>query len=96
MREYAANFDQIQTMLSLSNKAKDQILSLNKNPLPGSKYKEVFIGLGNEGQVYGVNLSKEEYATYTTEKSEREKIELMAENYGSIEMAIQMFAEQMN
>lgn len=96
MREYAANFDQIQTMLSLSNKAKDQILSLNKNPLPGDKYKEVFIGLGNEGQVYGVNLSKEEYATYTTEKAEREKIELMAENYGSLEMAIQMFAEQMN
>lgn len=95
MREYANDFDAIQASLSLSDKAKEQILSLNRNNLPGGKYKEVFIGLGNEGNIYGLNVSKEEYATYTTEKSEKEKIELLAEQYGDLETGIKMFADKM-
>ncbi|WP_459641398.1 TraG family conjugative transposon ATPase [Flavobacterium sp. CGRL2] len=95
MREYANDFDAIQASLSLSDKAKEQILSLNRNNLPGGKYKEVFIGLGNEGTIYGLNVSKEEYATYTTEKSEKEKIELLADQYGDLETGIKMFADKM-
>lgn len=95
MREYANDFDAIQASLSLSNKAKELVLSLNKNNLPGSKYKEVFIGLGNEGSVYGINVSKEEYATYTTEKSEKEKIEDLTEKYQDLETGIKIYAEEM-
>ena len=96
MRDYAANFDEIQSLLSLSEKAKEQVLSLNLNLLPGKKYKEVFIALGNEGQVYGVDLSKQEYATYTTEKREKTQIEEYKKKFGSLEMAIEEFASQMN
>lgn len=95
MREYANDFDAIQASLSLSNKAKELVLSLNKNNLPGSKYKEVFIGLGNEGSVYGINVSKEEYATYTTEKSEKEKIEDLTEKYQDLETGIKIYADEM-
>lgn len=95
MREYANNFDEIQAALSLSNKAKELVLSLNRNNLPGTKYKEVFVGLGNEGSVYGINVSKEEYATYTTEKREREQIEDLAEKYGDLETGIKIFAEEL-
>lgn len=95
MREYANDFTAIQASLSLSDKAKEQILSLNKNNLPGGKYKEVFIGLGNEGTVYGVNVSKEEYACYTTEKPEKVAIEDYAKQFGDLEMGIKIFAERM-
>lgn len=95
MREYANDFDAIQASLSLSNKAKELVLSLNKNNIPGSKYKEVFVGLGNEGSVYGINVSKEEYATYTTEKSEKEKIEDLTEKYQDLETGIKIYAEEM-
>lgn len=95
MREYAKNFDAIQASLSLSDKAKEQILSLNKNNLPGSKYKEVFVGLGNEGSVYGVNVSKEEYGCYTTEKPEKTAIEDLSQQYGDLETGIRLFAERM-
>lgn len=95
MREYANDFDAIQASLSLSNKAKELVLSLNKNNIPGSKYKEVFIGLGNEGSVYGINVSKEEYATYTTEKSEKEKIEDLTQKHQDLETGIKIYAEEM-
>ncbi|WP_289058740.1 TraG family conjugative transposon ATPase [uncultured Flavobacterium sp.] len=95
MREYANDFDAIQAALSLSPKAKEQILSLNRNNIPGGKYKEVFIGLGNEGTVYGINVSKEEYSTYTTEKKEKEEIELLAEKFGDLETGIKIFADKM-
>lgn len=94
-REYANEFDKIQEMLSLTNKAKNQVLSLNKNNIPGEKYKEVFIGLGNEGGVYGVNLSKEEYATYTTEKPEKEQVMKYYKQFNNMEMAIKLYAEDL-
>jgi len=96
MREYANAFDAIQSTLSLTDKAKELVLSLNKNNIPGSKYKEVFIGLGNEGKVYGVNVSKEEYGTYTTEKKEKERIDDLIEKFGGdSETAIKLFAEEL-
>lgn len=95
MNQYINNFDEIQSLLSLSNKTKNLVLSLNQNLIPGPKYKEVFIGLGTEGEVYGVNLSKEEYAVYTTEKLEKERIQDLEKEYGSLEMAIKIFAEEL-
>lgn len=93
MREYVNDMDRIQRLLSLSNKAKDLVLSLNKNKIPNQRYKEVFIGLGNEGDIYGVNLSWEEYATYTTEKTEKNIIMNYYKEFGDIDMAIKQFAE---
>lgn len=96
MREYSNSFKEIQTMLSLDNAAAEQVLSLNQNNTKGDKYKEVFIGLANQGGVYGVNLSDVEYATYTTDKTETEEIELLEKQYNSLEQAIILFAEKRN
>lgn len=95
MREYSKDIDRIQKLLSLDNKAKEMILSLNLNNIPGSKYKELFIALGNEGNVYGVNLSHAEYATYTTEKTEKNIIMDYYKEYNDIEMAINQYAEDL-
>lgn len=93
MREYAEKFDDIQNLLGLNNTATELVLSLNQNNHPNERYKEVFFGLGNQGSVYGVNVSKEEYACYTTEKIEKEKIEAFYEKHGDIELALKQFAE---
>ena len=52
-------------------------MSINKNLnfKNRSPYKEVFITLnGNFSSVYALEVSKEEYLTYTTEKTEKERV----------------------
>lgn len=93
MREYAEDFDTIATLLGLNKTASELVLSLNQNNRAGEKYKEVFIGLGNQGSVYGVSVSKEEYACYTTEKPEKEKIDAFYNLHGDMELALKQFSE---
>jgi len=96
MKDYRNNFVEIQNLLSLTDKTSNLVLSINQNKIPGENYKEFFLGLGNEGQVYAVNLSKMEYATYTSEKDEIEIINQLEEKYNSIELALKSFAETLN
>lgn len=94
MKEYSNDFDKIQTLLSLEKNAAEQVLSINKNKIENiGYYKEVCLVLGNQAKVYGVNISDEEYATYTTEKPEIEKIDDLKEKHG-LELAIKLFAEE--
>ena len=59
-------------MLGLTEKEKAQILSINQNNHPNRNYKEVWIGLGGvQSAVYAVEVSPQEYFTYTTEESEK-------------------------
>ncbi len=94
-RKYLNKFEQIQSLLGLTDKEKEQILSINLSLEPGRKYKEVWIGLGGlHSAVYATEVSPEEYYTYTTE--EREKLEVMkiAESLGNdYEKAIRKIAE---
>lgn len=95
MGVYKSNFDQIQSVLALSNKAKELILSINKNNIKGfGKHKEVFIGLGDTATVYGLNVSREEYYTYTTEKPEIEAINDYSKKFGNLELAIKIKAQE--
>lgn len=77
MAQYANHFQDIQNILNLSDHHKDLILSLNKNNENqwGDIYKEVFIGLGILGKVYGVNLSDTDFWTFNTNKEQ--KMDLM-------------------
>jgi len=94
MREYAEDFDKIQSLLSLNQTARELVLSLNQNKnIHNDKLKEVFIGLGNKGNVYGVNVSTVEYACYTTEKLEKEKIEKLYETHKDLKMALLEFSK---
>lgn len=93
MREYAEQIDSIQSLLSINDTAVELVMSLNRNNIPGDKYKEVFIALGNQGNVYGVNVSKEEYACYTTEKTEIEQIEKYYKQHQDMSLALKQFAQ---
>ncbi|WP_235553911.1 TraG family conjugative transposon ATPase [Niabella agricola] len=81
--KYQNKFDQIQELLGLTEKEKTLILSINKANDPTKKYKEVFIGLGNQlSRVYRTEVSLEEYLTYSTEESEKVKVQQYAEKFG--------------
>ncbi len=95
-RKYMNKFEVIQELLGLTEKERDQILSINMDNDPKRKYKEVWIGLGGtQSNVYATEVSLQEYYTYTTEESEKLALEQLTKIHGgNIERAIQEMALQ--
>ncbi|MGY4539451.1 conjugation system TraG family ATPase [Mucilaginibacter sp. UYNi724] len=94
--KYQNKFDAIQELLGLTDKEKAQVLSMNKANDPKRKYKEVFISLGGQySKVYRTEVSLEEYLAYTTEESEKMKVQQYAEKYGSIQKGIAVLAQEL-
>ena len=94
-RKYVNKFDEIQSLLGLTDKERAQILSINMANNPSRKYKEVWIGLGGtQSAVYATEVSLEEYYTYTTEETEKLELMRLTEKLGgNIELAIKQLAE---
>jgi conjugation system TraG family ATPase len=94
-RKYMNKFESIQTLLGLTEKERDQILSINMDNDPKRNYKEVWIGLGGvQSAVYATEVSPAEYFTYTTEESEKMELHALCEKFdGNIEMAIKQLVE---
>jgi conjugation system TraG family ATPase len=94
--KYQNKFDQIQELLGLTEKEKALILSVNKANDPTKKYKEAFISLGGMlSRVYRTEVSLEEYLTYTTEESEKVKVQEYAKKYGSMKKGIAALAAEL-
>lgn len=93
--KYQNKFDQIQELLGLTDKEKALVLSVNKANDPARKYKEVFISLGGvSSKVYRTEVSLEEYLAYTTEESEKVKLQHYSERFGGdIKKGIAAFAQ---
>ena len=94
-RKYMNKFDEIQTLLGLTDKERAQILSINMANNPSRKYKEVWIGLGgSQSAVYATEVSLEEYVCYTTEETEKLELMRLTEKLGgNIELAIRQLAD---
>jgi len=87
--KFRNKFEQLQQLLGLSEKDKALILSLNQQKDPQRKYKEVFIGLGpNCSKVYRVELSLEQYLSFTTEEKEKVKVQEYTRKYGGLRKGI--------
>jgi len=95
--KYQNKFDQIQELLGLTDKEKALVLSVNKANDPNRKYKEVFISLGGMlSKVYRTEVSLEEYLAYTTEESEKVKMNAYAQKFGGdIKKGIAAMAQEM-
>ena len=92
--KYQNKFEQIQELLGLTEKEKALVLSVNKANDPNRKYKEVFISLGGMlSKVYRTEVSQEEYYAYTTEESEKVRMQGYTAKYGSIEKGIRAMVE---
>ncbi|MHA4811778.1 TraG family conjugative transposon ATPase [Flavitalea flava] len=88
MSKFRNKFEQIAETLGLTEKDKALVLSLNQSNDPSKKYKEVFISLGPDSKVYRVELSLEEYLVYTTEESEKLKVQEYTRSHGNIKDGI--------
>ena len=73
------------------------MLSINKANDPTRKYKEVFISLGGMlSKVYATEVSLEEYLAYTTEESEKMKVQSYTKKWnGDIRKGIAELANDM-
>lgn len=81
--KYQNKFDQVQELLGLTDKEKALVLSINKANDVTKKYKEVFISLGGVlSRVYRTEVSPEEYLAYTTEETEKVKLQQYAAKVG--------------
>ncbi|MBS1915563.1 MAG: TraG family conjugative transposon ATPase [Bacteroidetes bacterium] len=81
--KYQNKFEQIQELLGLTEKEKALVLSINKANDVSKKYKEVFISLGGTlSRVYRTEVSPEEYLAYTTEETEKIKVQQYAAKFG--------------
>lgn len=97
LRDFKEKVSIIQEILSLSKKEQNILFSVNNNLnfTSRSRYKEVFISLRNFCAVYGVEVSDEEYCTFTTDKEEKGRLQnLMRENGNSILKAIPCYIKQ--
>jgi conjugation system TraG family ATPase len=93
--KYQNKFEQIQALLGLTDKDKALILSMNKANDPKRKYKEVAFVMGPHSRVYRTEVSLEEYLAYTTEESEKVKVQAYAKQYGSIRKGIEVLAQEL-
>jgi conjugation system TraG family ATPase len=95
--KYQNKFDLIQELLGLTEKEKALVLSINKANDPSKKYKEVFISLGGTlSRVYRTEVSPEEYLAYTTEETEKIKVQHYAAKFGGdIQKGIAALAAEM-
>jgi conjugation system TraG family ATPase len=91
-RKYQNKFDQVQELLGLTDKEKAMVLSINRGNDAGAKYREVLISLGSmHSKVYRIEVSLEEYLTYTTEEPEKIKVAEYARKWG-MRRGIEMLA----
>ena len=95
MKKFQNKFDRIQEVLGMTDKGKDQVLSLNKANDPLKKYREVYIELGNQlMKVYRYEPSPEEYYAYSTEQKEKMKVQAYTKKYGDIRKALRVLAAE--
>lgn len=74
--KFRDNYREITKLLSINEVEERKIFTINKldNREGRGKFKEVYIKRGASGEVYGVEVSLEEYLTYTTERAEKEAV----------------------
>lgn len=83
MKKFMNKFDAIQSVLGMTDKGRDLVLSLNIANDPSRKYREVYIELGNQlMKVYAYEPSIEEYYAYSTEQTEKMKVQEYTARYG--------------
>jgi conjugation system TraG family ATPase len=93
--KYQNKFGQIQELLGLTDKDKALILSMNRAKEAGRRFMDVTFVLGPYTKVYRTEVSLEEYLAYTTEESEKLRVQQYAARYGSIQKGIAMLAEEL-
>ncbi|MCK9235133.1 MAG: DnaJ domain-containing protein [Weeksellaceae bacterium] len=93
--KFKDNFTSIAEILSLNKVEQNKIFTINnlQNKYGRSKFKEFYLKRGSYGEVYGNEVSVEQYLTYTTEKPEKVALSYYQQTTKSHEEAIKAFVE---
>ncbi|RNA61400.1 TraG family conjugative transposon ATPase [Chryseobacterium nematophagum] len=95
--KFKDNFDRIAALLSLNKVEQNKIFTINNlnNKLGRSRFKEFYLKRGAKGEVYGNEVSLEQYLTYTTEKPEKSAVEYYVQKYGNYDKALKMIVNDL-
>ena len=91
--KFKDNFDRIAALLSLNKVEQNKIFTINNldNKTGRGRFKEFYLKRGPRGEVYGNEVSMEQYLTYTTEKPEKSAILHYVNALGSYDKALDAF-----
>ncbi|RFZ91084.1 TraG family conjugative transposon ATPase [Mucilaginibacter conchicola] len=91
--KFRDNYNEIAALLSISETERRKIFTINQLDNSGGRgrFKEVYIRRGSSGEVYGVEVSLEQYLTYTTEKPEKSAVESYTNRYTSYQEGLDAF-----
>jgi len=91
--KFKENYKEIAKLLSITETEQKKIFTINKldNKEGRGRFKEVYIRRGTLGEVYGVEVSMFQYLAYTTEKPEKNAIEVYLKAFGTYQAALEAF-----
>jgi conjugation system TraG family ATPase len=95
--KFRDHYQDIAKLLSLNEVEQRKIFTINKldNKENRGRFKEVYIKRGASGEVYGVEVSLEEYLTYTTERAEKEAVRRYVREHQYYDEAIKAFVRDL-
>jgi type IV secretory pathway VirB4 component len=95
--KFKDNFDKIASLLSLNKVEQNKIFTINNlnNKFGRSRFKEFYLKRGSKGEVYGNEVSLEQYLTYTTEKPEKSAVEYYVQQYGNYDEALRRIVDDL-
>ena len=96
--KFKDNFTEIASLLSLNGVEQSKIFTINNldNKANRSRFKEFYVKRGAVGEVYGNEVSLSQYLTYTTEKPEKNALEIYVKKYGNYQEALEKFIEDIS
>jgi conjugation system TraG family ATPase len=91
--KFKDNYNDIAALLSINETERRKIFTINQldNTDGRGRFKEVYIRRGADGEVYGVEVSLQQYLSYTTEKPEKSAVERFTSRYGSYPEGLDAF-----
>ncbi len=95
--KFKENYKEIAKLLSITETEQKKIFTINNldNKEGRARFKEVYIRRGSVGEVYGVENSIYQYLTYTTEKPEKNAVEIYVRANGSYQKGLEAFVSDL-
>ena len=95
--KFKDNFHVVADIFSLSEIEQNKIFTINALDNKGnrSKFKEFYIKRGSSGEVYGNEVSIYEYFTYTTEKPEKDALQVYLKVFKRFQIGLEAFVNDL-
>lgn len=95
--KFRENYDAIAKLLSITDTERRKIFTINQldNKEGRGRFKEVYIRRGTTGEIYGVEVSIYQYLCYTTEKPEKNAVQIYVGHHGNYQQGLKAFVSDM-